>query len=373
MKSIKRNILLNPGPATTTDTVKYAMVVPDICPREKEFGLLVEEITEMLVQVVNGGDRYRAVIFAGSGTAAVDAVINSVIPQHKSLLVVSNGAYGARMVEIAQNYAIPVVKYDIEYGDYPLIDEVETLLKKHKGTISHLGIVHHETTTGMLNPIEDMLKLCRRYGIQIIVDTISSYAGIPIDLMNTDYDYIVSTSNKNIQGMAGLSFVIGKKELIESQPEQTPTRSYYLNLYQQHRFFSQHRQMQFTPPVQIFYALKQALKEYFSEGGKNRYLRYCTNWQTLVDGLMDLGFKLLLPLDQQSKLLTAVLEPSDRHYNFKQMHDFLLARDFTIYPGKGAKKSTFRVANIGQIFKDDIIAFLRALDQYIITHRIKEF
>lgn len=373
MKPIKRNILLNPGPATTTDSVKYAMVVPDICPREKAFGRLVEDVLEELVQVVNGRGRYRTVIFAGSGTAAVDAVINSVIPEDKSLLVVSNGAYGTRMIEIATSYGIPVVNYEIEYGDYPVIKDVEELLKQHKGNISHLGIVHHETTTGMLNPIQDCLELSRRYGIEIIVDTISSYAGIPIDLVDTDYDYIISTSNKNIQGMAGLSFAICKKKLIESRPPHTPTRSYYLNLYQQYRFFEQHKQIQFTPPVQIFYALKQALDEYFSEGGKNRYLRYCANWQVLVDGLMDLGFQLLLPMDQQSKLLTAVLEPTDTHYQFDQMHDFLLARDFTIYPGKGAKKSTFRIANIGQIFKRDIIEFLKALAQYLVTHNIKKF
>ena len=129
MKPIKRNILLNPGPATTTDSVKYAMVVPDICPRETTFGQLQEEIQRKLVQVVNGGDSYQSVIFAGSGTAAVDAVINSVIPEDKYLLVVANGAYGSRMIKIAESYAIQVIKYEIGYGDYPDIQDVEKLLK----------------------------------------------------------------------------------------------------------------------------------------------------------------------------------------------------------------------------------------------------
>lgn len=372
LKNIKRNILLNPGPATTTDSVKYSLVVPDICPRERGFGQIVEKNLVDLVKIVNGEKNYKCVIFSGSGTASVDATINSVVPEAGKILVVSNGAYGIRMTEIAESYGINVVRYEIPYGDYPDIDKVEKLLIENKNELTHLGIVHHETTTGMLNPIEDYLKLARKYNLEIIVDTISSYAGIPINLEETDYDYIMSTSNKNIQGMAGLSFVICKGDSLK-RLKSIPKRSYYLNLYQQYEFFRKYKQMQFTPPVQVFYALRQAIKEYFDEGGGKRYKRYCENWQALVDGLTKIGFKLLLPMGQQSKLLTAVLEPGDKNYSFNEMHDYLFERDFTIYPGKGAKEATFRIANIGEIYKSDIESFLEVLKEYINKLNIKKF
>jgi 2-aminoethylphosphonate aminotransferase len=264
--------LLNPGPATTTDSVKNALVVPDICPREREFGEMVEAIGADLLRVVHGEEDCEIALFGGSGTAAVDACINSTVPQDRQILVVNNGAYGARMTEIARAYGIDVVEYALPYGDYPDLQQIESMLRQNE-TISHVGIVHHETTTGMLNPIQPVLELCRRYGKEIIVDSISSYAGIPIDLRRTDYDYIISTSNKNIQGMAGVSFVIFRRQALKKLMA-VKKRSYYLNIYQQYDFFKRSRQMQFTPPVQIFYALRQAIDEYFVEGEQARHLRY---------------------------------------------------------------------------------------------------
>ncbi|NOQ22966.1 MAG: 2-aminoethylphosphonate--pyruvate transaminase [Candidatus Aegiribacteria sp.] len=371
MKKIKRNILLNPGPATTTDTVKYAQVVPDICPREKEFGDIVRELTRDLVKIVHGEDNYDCILFGGSGTSGVEAVISSVVPADKKILVVSNGAYGTRMAAIAASYGIGTINYRIPYGDYPDIAAVEELISQNRNSISHMGIVHHETTTGMLNPVEDFLALARRYGIELIVDTISSYAGIPIDLRINDYDYIVSTANKNIQGMAGVSFVICKNSLLNGRAP--AGRSYYLNLYQQYAFLKNSGQMQFTPPVQVIYALYQAVKEYFLEGAENRFKRYRENWQILINGLLEMGFKLLLPLEHQSGLLTAILDPQDKNYHFNEMHDYLYHRGYTIYPGKGAKESTFRIANIGEIYSTDIKDFLNNLKSYLNQYDIRYF
>ena len=369
---VKRNILLNPGPATTSDSVKRALVVPDICPREKEFCAIVSSVRSQLLQVVNAEADYDCVIFGGSGTASVEAVISSVVPAGKKVLVVSNGAYGTRMIQIAQRYGIGVMAYEIPYGDYPAAAAVEKLLQENEGELSHLAIVHHETTTGMLNPIEDFLRLARRFRLEIIVDAISSYAGIPMDLARTDYDYVISTANKNLQGMAGLSFVIAKKSLLQDL-RRRPQRSFYLSLGDQYAFLDQHQQMQFTAPVQIIYALKQALTEYFAEGGQARWQRYVANWEALVAGLAGIGFKLLLPLSAQSKLLTAVSEPADSRYDFDHMHDHLYERGFTIYPGKGAKNSCFRVANIGDIGVADIEDFLQALREYVALRGIRNF
>jgi aspartate aminotransferase-like enzyme len=200
----------------------------------------------------------------------------------------------------------------------------------------------------------------------------SSFAGVPIDLRKTDYDYIISSSNKNIQGMAGISFVICKTNVLEKS-KAVKKRSYYLNLYQQYYFFDKKKQMQFTPPVQVLYALSQAIQEYFTEGEPARYRRYCDSWECLIAGLHEIGFRLLLPMEQQSKLLTAIIEPGDPKYQFDDMHDYLYARDFTIYPGKGAKQDTFRIANIGAIDKNDIEKFIVILKQFIKERGIKQF
>jgi 2-aminoethylphosphonate aminotransferase len=360
---MKRNILLNPGPATTTDTVKYAMVVPDICPREKEFGQLLDSIKEDLPKVVNGGDAYTSVIFAASGTGAMEASITSAVPKGKKLLVVENGAYGTRMVKIAETYQIEVVRYQLAYGDYPSVEAIEQLLKKHEGEISHLAVIHHETTTGMLNPVGEICQLAQRYGVGVIVDAMSSYAGIPIDIQAWKADYLISSSNKCIQGMAGMSFVIFKKELLEKIKGNK--RSYYFDIYSQYMGFEQTGQMQFTPPVQVVYALRQAINEYFAETGAKRWERYQENWNTLYNGLKEIGFKFLLPFEQESKILLAIQEPNDERFNFDLMHDYLYERGFTIYPGKGAKSATFRISVLGDLYKKDIEAFLFTLKEYL--------
>ena len=348
------------------------MVVPDICPREKTFGNLITDISEKLIKIVKGEKKYQCVLFAGSGTAAVDACINSVIPENKKILIISNGKYGDRMIEISEAYGIEIVKYKIPYGNFPDVNDIEKVLLENVEAVSHIGIVHHETSTGMLNPIEDVLKLSKKYDKEIIVDTISSYAGIPISLQKNEYDYIIATSSKSVQGMSGISFIIFKKSKLEKL-ENIKKRSYYLNLYQQYDFFVEKNQMQFTPPVQVFYALRQAIEEYFLEGGENRNKRYCENWETLVLGLKKLKFKFLLPEYQQSKLLTAVIEPKDVNYSFETMHDYFSEKGFTIYSGIGATKPNFRVSNIGEVFKLDIENFLKKMKKYLDVYNIKKF
>lgn len=369
-RPLKRNVLLNPGPATTTDSVKYAQVVPDICPREREFGNLMEEIRRKLVRVVNGGDAYTAILFAASGTGVVEACMSSVLPEGKKILIVNNGAYGERMIEIAERFYPKnrIIAYTIPYGHYPDVQAVKEIMAKHDD-IDVLSAVHHETTTGMLNPVKELNRLAHENGIDTFFDTISSYAGTTIDLQENDYDYIVSSGNKCIQGMAGISFVICKKEKL-AKTRDYPKRNYYFNLWQQYDFLETRRQMRFTPPVQTAYALNQALDEFFQETGERRYRRYTESWETLIEGLKRLGFRMLIPVEQQSHLLTAVVEPEDPNYDFEQMHDFLLDRGFTIYPGKISKKNTFRIANIGAIDKTDIEDFLTVLEDYITSHNI---
>lgn len=364
MRNIKRNILLNPGPATTTDTVKKAMVVPDICPREKEFGAVLGSIRRNLTVIAKGDSNYTTVLFAGSGTAVMDSVINSVVPPGKKIAVIINGAYGVRMANIAKTYRISCVKISFEFGEKIDISRVENILKTDK-EIKCVAVVHHETTTGILNPIKEIGQLVRKYNLTYIVDAISSYAGVPIDVKKYSIDFLMSTSNKCIQGMPGVAFVICNKNELEKIKNYTP-RSFYLNLYNQYKYLKENNQTPFTPPVQVLYALKQAIKEYFDEGGQNRFKRYTDNWKILRRGLLKLGFKLLHKEEDESHILLTVIEPDDEKFNFDVLHDYLYKRGFTIYPGKIGSKNTFRLANMGAINTKDIKKFLEVLSKALL-------
>jgi len=327
MNTVKKNVLLTPGPATTTDSVKYAQVVPDICPREKEFEKIIRQIRADLVKIAKGDENYTSVLFAGSGTAVMDACVNSVVPPDKKIVIVNNGAYGQRMAEIARAYQIPCVELLFEWGKMPDLQQIKQTLNEDKN-IACIAIVHHETTTGMLNPVKEIGKIAKENNCIFVVDTISSFAGIPIDIKGYRIDFMFSTSNKCIQGMPGLAFVVCAKDQL-AKTKSYPPRSFYLNLYQQYEYFEKKGQMRFTPPVQAIYALKQAIKEYFEEGEENRYRRYTQNWRTLREGLQEIGFEFLLREGNESHLLTTILEPEDRNYSFDKMHDLLYDKGFT--------------------------------------------
>ena len=356
---IKRNILLNPGPSTTTDTVKAAQVVLDICPREKEFGDVMAFVSEHLKKIAGGDENHICVLFAGSGTAGMDSVINSVVAPDKKILIINNGAYGERMVKIAKAYSINYAELKFEWGDLPDLKKVEGALQNDK-EIGYVSIIHHETTTGMLNPVKEVGEIAKKYNCVFIVDTISSFAGIPFDIKDYKIDFMMSTSNKCIQGMAGVCFVICKKDELE-KIKHYPKRSFYLNLYDQYNYFKEKYEMQFTPPVQVIYALKQAIIEFEEEGAENRHKRYLKSWKTLVKGMEDLGFKRLLKDEEESHLLTTFLDPEHLNYDFNKVHDLLYEKGFTIYPGKIGKKGTFRLANMGAIDYKDIEYFLNTL------------
>ena len=358
---IKRNILLNPGPATTTDTVKMAQVVPDICPREQEFIKVMAEVRQGLLDVVGADNEYTCILFAGSGTAAMDAVINSVVPQNKKIMVINNGTYGERMAKIARAYNIQCIEIKVPWTQRPNLNYIRHLLQGD-AEITHVAVVHHETTTGMLNPLREIGEVVQSLDKFLIADTVSSFAGIPINMSSDHVDYLMSTSNKCIQGMAGVCFVICKKSEIEKTANY-PSRSFYLNLYQQYKYFEEHGEMQFTPPVQVVYALKQAIKEYFNEGPYNRHKRYRDNSRELNDRLRDLGFAILLPDNVQSHILTTLIEPDHPKFDFDRMHDLLYERGFTIYPGKIGNERTFRIANMGDIDSEDIKNFIECMEE----------
>jgi 2-aminoethylphosphonate-pyruvate transaminase len=369
MKQVKRNILLNPGPATTTDSVKNAMVVPDICPRELEFGELTLSVRNDLIRAAYGEKNHTCVMLTSSGTGGVEACLTSVVPHDKKVLILNNGAYGERMQKICEAYGVGHIDYNQKWG-LPLdLNEVEVILQKHQSEISHLAFIHHETTVGILNPLSEISKLSKKYKVETIVDAMSSFAGMMIDVEQDNIHYLVSSSNKCIQGMAGISFVIANLNSLIKTKDIKP-RNFYFNLLENHLYLEKNKQFLFTPPVQTLYALRQAITEYFEEGPESRFARYSSMYEIMKNKIKELGFKFLVEEKYHAKLLTSIMDPESSAYSFNEMHDYLFERGFTIYPGKVGHVNTFRLSNIGEIYPSDIENFLKVFEEYLRAKKI---
>lgn len=354
--SIKRNILLNPGPSTTTDTVKYAQVVPDICPREKEFAGLMKGLREDLVRIVHGDtQKYTSVLFCGSGTLNIDVCLNSLLPAGKKILVVNNGAYSTRAVEICEHYGMPHIDLKFPVDQQPDLALVEKTLRDNPD-IALVHTTHNETGTGILNPIREIGALAHRYGAVFTVDTTSTYAMRPIDIEADNIDFCMASAQKGLMAMTGLSFVVGSRALIEASAAY-PTRSYYCNLFLQYDYFEKTGEMHFTPPVQTIYAALQALKEYWAEGEEAKWARHTRVFNAIHAGLDELGFRDAVRREWQSGLVVSVVYPDDPNWNFEKVHDYCYERGFTIYPGKISTTNTFRLCALGAIDEVDIRDF----------------
>ncbi len=367
---IKRNVLLNPGPATTTDTVKMAQIVPDICPREKEFVSMMKQMREDLVRIVHGDlNKYTSVLFCGSGTITMDVCINSLLPEGKKILIINNGTYSMRAVEICEYYNLLFVNFDCPIDEIPDLNQVEQILKENQD-IALVYTTHNETGTGILNPVREIGLLVHKYGAVFIVDTISTYAMKPIDIEKDNIDFCMASAQKGLMAMTGLSFVIGNTELIKKSAAY-PKRSYYCNLYMQYHFFETTGQMHFTPPVQTIYAVRQALDEYFREGEESKWKRHSEVFEAIHAGLDKLGFKDIIRRELQAGLGVTVKYPDDENWSFEKVHDYCYKRGFTIYPGKTSVQNTFRLCALGAITKEDIEDFFIVLYEALKENNIQ--
>ncbi|MBO4730801.1 MAG: 2-aminoethylphosphonate--pyruvate transaminase [Bacteroidaceae bacterium] len=368
--NIKRNILLNPGPATTTDTVKMAQVVPDICPREREFADMMKGLREDLVKIVHGTPAdYTSVLFTGSGTINIDICLNSLLPEGKKVLVVNNGAYSTRAVEVCQYYGMPHIDLKSSVFDVPDLAAVEQTLKDNPD-VAVVYTTHHETGTGVLNPIREIGALAHRHGAVFVCDTTSSLGMIPLDVMKDNVDFCMASAQKGLMAMTGLSFVIGRTaEIIRSKDY--PKRSYYCNLFLQYDYFEKTGQMHFTPPVQTIYSTIQAIKEYWAEGEATKFARHRRVFEAIHKGLAELGFRDVIRREIQSGLVVSVKYPDDPNWDFDKVHDYCYERGFTIYPGKISTTDTFRLCALGAIDDSDIGAFFAVLKDALDTHHIK--
>ncbi len=369
LQPIKRNILLNPGPSTTTDTVKYAQVVPDICPREQEFAGLMKGLREDLLKIVHAKPSdYTSVLFCGSGTINLDICLNSLLPADSKALIVNNGAYSTRAVEICEYYGLPHIDLKFPVDELPDLGVVEDTLKSDPD-IKLVYTTHNETGTGILNPIRELGALAHRYGAIFVVDTTSTLAMRPINVYEDNVDFCMASAQKGLMAMTGLSFIIGRTaEIVKSKDY--PKRSYYCNLYLQYDYFEKTGEMHFTPPVQTIYSTIQALKEYFEEGEEAKWARHTRVFEAIHKGLDELGFKDIIRREWQAGLVVSVRYPDDPNWDFKKVHDYCYDRGFTIYPGKISTTNTFRLCALGAIDEKDIEDFFVVLKEALMVYDI---
>lgn len=366
MNAVKRNILLNPGPSTTTDSVKYAQVVPDICPREQEFASLMKGLREDLVKIVHGNaEKVTSVLFCGSGTLNIDVCLNSLLPEGKKVLVVNNGAYSTRAAEICTYYGLPYIDLKFPVDQQPDLSLVEETLRQNPD-IALVHTTHNETGTGILNPIREIGALAHGYGAVFTVDTTSTFAMRPIHLEEDNIDFCMASAQKGLTAFTGLSFIVGSWEIIECS-RNYPKRSYYCNLFLQYDYFEKTGEMHFTPPVQTIYATLQALKEYWAEGEEAKWARHTRVFNAINEGLDALGFRQVIRPEWRAGLVSSAIYPDDPNWSFEKVHDYCYARGFTIYPGKISTTNTFRLCALGAIDEPDIrdffVVFRAALEE----------
>lgn len=359
---MKPYLLLTPGPLTTTDTVKEAMLM-DWCTWDEDYNVhIVQEIRKQLVALATPHtDEYTSILLQGSGTYCVEAVIGSAIKENDKLLILSNGAYGDRMARIAEYYHLHYDLMAFDETEQVSVEDVDDYLA-HNADITHVAIVHCETTTGILNPLREVAHVVKMYGKRLIVDAMSSFGGIPLDMYELGIDFLISSANKCIQGVPGFGFILARRSELERC--KGVARSLSLDIYDQWDTMEKgHGKWRFTSPTHVVRAFKQALEELEEEGGiAARHERYQKNHDTLVAGMRSLGFKTLLPDEVQSPIITSFLYP-DQDFDFKSFYHQLKERGFVIYPGKISQADTFRIGNIGDVYPDDFKRLIQAVSE----------
>jgi 2-aminoethylphosphonate-pyruvate transaminase len=343
-------LLLNPGPVTLSERVRRSMLQPDLCHRESEFFDLQDEARARLLAVYGLAPKaWGAVLMTASGTAAVESMVAALVPKHGRLLIAENGVYGERIAQICAQYSIA---HERLIGDWmqPIdVAAVAARLSDAEARFTHLAAVHHETTTGRLNDLKGLCALCRKFGIGLLVDAVSSFGAEAIEFADESLFAVAATANKCLHGVPGAAFVIARREALES----AASRTYYLDLGRLMRL-QEARNTPFTPAVHAYYALVEALREFEEEGGRSaRYRRYAQLAERVRSGLDGLGVNAVLPPEQSSVVLRSYHLPPNLAY--PQLHDALKAGGFVIYAGQGElAKSLFRVSTMGNLTDADI-------------------
>ena len=358
--------LLTPGPLTTTESVKKEMLF-DHCTWDDDYKKITQKIREELIDLAHADKNlYTAVLMQGSGTFGVESVLSSVIGDKEKLLIVANGAYGERMEDIAKHQRIPYMIYNEHYNKVPSAEKVKELLEKDP-SITHVAMVHSETTSGILNDIESVAKEVKGKGKTFIVDAMSSFGGVDIEVQKLGIDFLVSSANKCIQGVPGFSFVICRKDQLEASKGKA--RSLSLDLYDQWKTMSVDGKWRFTSPTHVVLAFAKALEELKEEGGiPARAKRYEENNRLLIEKMKEFGIQPYIDAEHQGTIITTFFYPDSHDFSFAEMYEFIKERGYAIYPGKVTEADTFRIGNIGEIYREDILRLVEIFREFFKLH-----
>lgn len=357
---------MNPGPVVADPRVRQALADVELCHREPEFAGMSQRVRGMIAEVAGAGTSHAAVLLTTSGTGALEAVLSSVVPPGGKLLVVANGYYGERLAEIARVHALDVEVVDFGWTSPVDVERVAAALRA--GDVTHVGLVHHETSTGMLNPVTELARVVREAGASLVLDAISSIGGEPLDVVADGVDWCVGTANKCIEGIPGISFVLAPHERWHGLAG-NPPRTVYLDLHRHYQTQVVDGSPAFTPAVQVVHALERALELLLEETVTRRSARYRSSSETLRSGLEELGLDLLLAPADRSSTLTAIGQPDGIDY--ATLHARMKAEGFVIYAGqRELSDRAFRLATMGQLTVDDIARFLTELRLALAGERI---
>ncbi|WP_406193008.1 aminotransferase class V-fold PLP-dependent enzyme [Kitasatospora sp. NBC_01560] len=361
---VDRLVLLNPGPVNVHDEVRTAIAAPDSCHREPEAAALINRVRVKAARIGGGDETHTSVLLAGSGTAALEAVFSSVVPADGRILILDNGHYGDRLHRIVSVHDVP--RRHLEFGWTNPIDpaEVDRVLAADP-SLTHVGLVHHETSTGQLNPLREIGEVVARHGRQLAVDAISSLGSEPVDIRADHVDWLVGTANKCLEGLPGVSFVTAPRHRLDAL-ETVPARTFYLDLYG--HYISQDRRNAplFTPALQVLNSFEKALDLALAEGTAARGERYAALAGRIRTGLAERGARFLLPPGHRANSVTNVHLPEGIGYD--ELHDGLKAEGYVVYSTQEQLAGVFRVANMGQLTEGDIDGFLAAYDRVIAKH-----
>lgn len=351
--------LFTPGPLTTSRSVKQAML-RDLGSRDSAFVNLVRDVRQRLLALAGvAAPDYECVIMQGSGTYSVEAVISSAVSAQGKLLAISNGAYGQRIIQIAKVHKIDATILTYPEDAKPTAADVEAALAQDPA-LTHVALVHSETTTGMINPIDEIGAVVKRHKRRFIVDAMSSFGGMPLEPDKTGIDFLVSSANKCIEGVPGFGLILASRAaLLECEGR---ARSLSLDVFGQWKALEANGQFRFTPPTHALLAFHQALDELVAEGGViARAQRYSKNYQTLVAGMRSLGFKEYLQPQDQGHIIVSFRFPDHPRFEFEEFYSRLSDKGYVIYPGKVSNADCFRIGCIGRLFPADFAALLAAI------------
>ena len=355
-------ILLTPGPLTTSNRTRQAMMT-DWGSWDDRFNQLTASVCSQLLAILNGADSHHCVPLQGSGTFAVEAAIGTLVPRNGKVLVLINGAYGKRLAKICEVLGREFSTFETAEDQPTTAADVDRLLHAD-AAITHVALIHCETSTGILNPLPQIAEVVKRHGKRLVIDAMSSFGALPIDAREVPFEALIAASGKCLEGVPGMGFVFAEKHALAAA--QGNCHSLAMDLFDQHSYMTKTGQWRFTPPTHVVAALHEALLQYAEEGGlPARHQRYANNCQALLDGMAELGVRSFLPAAIQAPIIATFHAPDDPRYQFKAFYERVKAKGFILYPGKLTQVETFRVGCIGHVDAADMRAAVKAIAEVL--------